>query len=81
MDGSCSLWRRQDGCGGRPKYVRPSGSVAMVLVAALFLPETFVCIKFLYVLKPLKISSYAPLSKEGHLGIVVNTDSEAFPSS
>lgn len=33
----------------------------MVLVSALFPPETFVCIKLLYVLKPLKINSYAPL--------------------
>jgi len=49
VDGSCSLRRRQAGCGVRPKHVRSSGSIAMVLVSALFPPDTFVCIKLLYV--------------------------------
>jgi hypothetical protein len=59
----------------------------MVLVSALNPPETFVCIKLLYVLKPLKINSYvtlrtfSALSEEGHQGIAVNTESEAIPSS
>jgi hypothetical protein len=61
VDGSRSLWRRQAGCGSRPKHLRSSGSVTMVLVSELFPPEPFVFTKLLYVLKPLKINSYASL--------------------
>jgi len=61
VDESRSLWRRRAGYGSRPKHVRSSGSVSMVLVSALFPPETFVCIKLFYVLEPLKINPYASL--------------------
>ena len=46
VDGSRPLWRRQAGCGSRPKYVRSSGSVTWChlqhnfLQKHLFLEET-----------------------------------------